>query len=150
MRKLLILSLLLFGSIPALFAQGCDWEAMKSESQDKLKPFKYYAFKVSKIIAEEDPLLKELQIPLFHEAEYRFIFHKGELPDDVKVEIWNAPANFPGRKLLFSADAGQKVIVYDPPEAHVNNRIFINYLVPSIEDGGSTSGCIVFYSGFKH
>jgi hypothetical protein len=146
-RGFLVIALLALSN--GLSAQ-CDWETMKNESQEKLKPFKYYAFKVSKIIAEDEPVLKELQIPLFHDAEYRFIFHKGGLPDNVEIEIWNAPANFPGRKMIWKGESGQDIVIWDPPETHVNNRIFINYLVPTIEDGGATSGCIVFYSGFKH
>lgn len=151
----MIRNIALFGlAVLIMSADGsCNWEDIKKDCEDLLKPYKYYAFKVSRIEFGTESQFKEIQIPLFRGSEYRFVFNTAALPEDVKIQIWNAPAEFEGRKLIYEAEKGKDLVVYDPPKTKVNNRIFINYVIPAsakTEFGESSSGCVVFYSGFKH
>ena len=132
MWRKLWLSVFVVGA--ALFISAdmpCDWEDLKKQCQNELKPYKYYAFKVSKVNFGAESLFKEIQIPLFRDSEYRFIFNTSALPEDVKIQIWNAPARFEGRKLIYEAEQGKDIIIYDPPKTRINNRIYINYVIPA-------------------
>lgn len=153
MLKLLNGSLLLLFSFALLSADvPCDWEKLKASCDSELKPYKYYAFKDTRVDFQTESSFKEVQIPLFRDSEYRFIFNTTSLPENIKIQIWNAPARFEGRKMIYEAPSDQKIIVYDPPKTRVNNRIYLNYIIPASEKtefGESSSGCVVFYSGFK-
>jgi len=132
MWRKLWLSVFVVGA--ALFISAdmpCDWEDLKKQCQNELKPYKYYAFKVSKVNFGAESQFKEIQIPLFRDSEYRFIFNTSALPEDVKIQIWNAPARFEGRKLIYEAEQGKDIIIYDPPKTRINNRIYINYVIPA-------------------
>ncbi len=151
MRNLLVIVFLSAGS----FAHGqqCDWEELKKECSKSLKPFQYYAFKTTRFGESTDEQKKELQIPIFHDSEYRLIFNTRELNGSCSVQIWNAPVNYPDRKKIFEAQSSEELIVYDPPATSVNNRIFIDYIVSSNDNSSGDSkglGCIMLYSGFKH
>ena len=153
MRRLAILSLVFISLIFIAADSPCNWEDIKKTCEAELKPFKYYAFKVSRIDFGTESQFKEVQIPLFRDSEYRFIFTTSSLPEGIKIQIWNAPSRFEGRKLIYEAPQGEDIIVYDPPKTRINNRIYLNYVIPAstkTELDQTSSGCVVFYIGFKH
>jgi outer membrane lipoprotein-sorting protein len=134
--------------LSAGFAQNhCNWEEVKNDAKKVLKPYKYYAFKITDITYGPTKKVKEVEVPLFMDTDYRFVFNTSGLPDGVEVEIYDKPQSNASRKLIYSVGADNKEFTYDPPKGTVKNRMYINYIIPASTT--SAKGCVLFYSGTK-
>lgn len=137
-------------------AQQCKWEAeVKQRCKKDLKPFNYYAFKITKIAFTNESQFKEIEVPLFHDANYRFVFNTEGLDQEIKIEIYDKPSSFAGRKKIYAGSSREKHFVFDPPKSDTHNRIYIDYIIPASDKAGAAAsadatGCVIFYSGFKN
>jgi len=157
MKNILLVFLLILGSVSG-FSQtvknSCNWnETVKKKCKNDLKPFHYYAFKITKITFSGTSQFKEVEVPLFHDAEYRFVFNTEGLHQNVKIEIYDKPASYENRTKIYSGTSSERHFVFDPPKSSTHNRIYIDYIIPansSAKSGVIDKGCVIFYSGFKH
>lgn len=157
MKNIIVAVLLVLGSISG-FSQtvnnSCNWnETVKKKCKNDLKPFHYYAFKITKITFSASSQFKEVEVPLFHDAEYRFVFNTEGLHQNVKIEIYDKPASYENRTKIYSGTSSERHFVFDPPKSSTHNRIYIDYIIPansSAKAGVIDKGCVIFYSGFKH
>ncbi|MCB0481744.1 MAG: hypothetical protein KDC83_09945 [Flavobacteriales bacterium] len=157
MKRLVILVVLAtFGmmSHAQTVKDACKWgDDLQKRCKKDLKPFSYYAFKITKITFTGESQFKEVEVPLFHSANYRFVFNTEGLSQNVRIEIYDKPANVESRKKIYTGTSNEKHFVFDPPKSSTHNRIYINYIIPA---SGNTNkneidkGCVIFYSGFKH
>lgn len=133
---------------------SCKWDdAVKKKCKHDLKPFHYYAFKITKITFSNKSQFKEVEVPLFHDANYRFVFNTEGLHQDVKIEIYDKPASNASRKKIYDGTSHERHFVYDPPKSATHNRIYIDYIIPASNNTDASvidKGCIIFYSGFKN
>lgn len=133
---------------------ACKWGSdLQKRCKKDLKPFSYYAFKITKITFTGESQFKEVEVPLFHSANYRFVFNTEGLSQDVKIEIYDKPANVETRKKIYTGTSHEKHFVFDPPKSATHNRIYINYIIPASSNTNKNEidkGCVIFYSGFKH
>jgi hypothetical protein len=133
---------------------SCKWdEEVKKKCKHDLKPFHYYAFKITKITFNSKSQFKEVEVPLFHDANYRFVFNTEGLHQDVKIEIYDKPASNSSRKKIYDGTSHERHFVYDPPKTSTHNRIYIDYIIPASNNSDETvidKGCVIFYSGFKN
>ena len=157
MRTLLVIILLGFGALGThaqTVKDACKWgDEVKKRCKRDLKPFSYYAFKITKITFTSESQFKEVEVPLFHSANYRFVFNTEGLSQDVKVEIYDKPSSSENRKKIYSGTTHERHFVFDPPKSSTHNRIYINYIVPASNNTNRNvidKGCVIFYSGFKH
>jgi len=160
MKKIAILCALMFSfaATSVVSAQqvnnSCKWgPELKKRFNKDLKPFRYYAFKITNITLSDKSQFKEVEVPLFHNANYRFVFNAEGLDQNVKIQIYDKPAKAKDRRKLYEANSSQKHFVYDPPKSDTHHRIYIDYVIPASSSAGSgtvNKGCIIFYSGFKN
>lgn len=154
MRKITIILMLFLAPVYLVQAQQCKWEAeVKQRCKKDLKPFNYYAFKITKVSFTSESQFKEIEVPLFHDANYRFVFNTEGLDQEIKIEIYDKPSSFAGRKKIYSGSSQTKHFVFDPPKSDTHNRIYIDYIIPASNKAGNAtgvSGCVIFYSGFKN
>ncbi len=133
---------------------SCKWDdAVKKKCKHDLKPFHYYAFKITKITFSNNSQFKEVEVPLFHDANYRFVFNIEGLHQDVKIEIYDKPASNSSRKKIYDGISHESHFVYDPPKSSTHNRIYIDYIIPASNNTDANvieKGCIIVYSGFKN
>lgn len=128
---------------------ACDWENVKNAAKKDLKPYQYYAFKITKITFTSTAQEKEVEVPLFMDADYRFVFNTMGLPQAVKIQIYNKPVGNPERKLIFETTSINDQFVFEPQREDAKNRIYINYSIPASKSGNADKGCVLFYSGSK-
>jgi hypothetical protein len=149
----LIACLILF--LPAVsigqstIVDACDWENVKKDAKKDLKPYQYYAFKITKITFSDAAFEKEVEVPLFMDADYRFVFNTMGLPQEIKVQIYNKPKGNPDRKMIYETTSANNQFTFDPQKGDAKNRIYINYVVPASKSGNADKGCVLFYSGSK-
>lgn len=137
-------------SLNSFSQDACNWEEMKNDVKKELKPYRYYAFKVTNFSYGNTKKLKEVEVPLFADGDYRFVFMVDGLPYPVDVEIYNKPAKNPSRTKLFSKSSGDGQFTFETQNNGDLNRIYINYIIPKNQDESvSQTGCILFYSGTK-
>tara|TARA_B110000879_G_scaffold19719_1_gene24161 strand:+ start:3960 stop:4433 length:474 start_codon:yes stop_codon:yes gene_type:complete len=157
MRNLFLVLALLCGAL-SIHAQtvrnSCKWdEEVKKKCKQDLKPFHYYAFKITKITFNSESQFKEVEVPLFHDANYRFVFNTEGLHQDVKIEIYDKPASNSSRIKVYDGTSNERHFVYDPPKNVTHNRIYIDYIIPASNNSDASvidKGCVIFYSGFKN
>lgn len=157
MKKTILAILLAFaacGIQAQTVRNSCKWDdAIKKKCKSDLKPYHYYAFKITKITFTKESQFKEVEVPLFHDANYRFVFNTEGLHQDVKIEIYDKPANNTSRKKIYDGTSHERHFVYDPPKSSTHNRIYIDYIIPASNNSDASvvdKGCVIFYSGFKN
>ena len=90
----------------------------------------------------------EIEIPLYASEKYRLLFNTKNLPVDVDIKIYNKKVGTKNRKLLYSSSEEKtdgKIFTYEPVN---KNKIYVDYILPGIEEKGVT-GCVVFLLGYK-
>ncbi|MGB0403460.1 MAG: hypothetical protein ACPGEG_05135 [Salibacteraceae bacterium] len=150
----LLISMVSFAGVSQTVKNACKWdEEVKKKCKADLKPFHYYAFKITKITFSNESQFKEVEVPLFHDAEYRFVFNTEGLHQNVKIEIYDKPASYANRNMIYSGTSNERHFVFDPPKTATHNRVYIDYIVPANNNTDGKvidKGCVIFYSGFKH
>lgn len=127
---------------------ACDQKALKDKAKKMLEPYKYDLAKVTRIVYQDKPTMKEIEVPLFIGEKYRLVFNTEALPKNVVVNCYNRDKESKKRKLMFSSkDAGadKKEFAFEYSFA---NKIFIDYDIPP-GDSAAAGGCLVFMLGYK-
>ncbi len=150
MKKILFTSMLLFSSllINQLFAQtaNCDIKALKKEGIAQLSPFYYSSAKVSKIEYQNEQLTKEIEVPLFKGEQYRMVFNRKALPQEVEIQVYDQDKSHESRKALFSSKGDNRDILYFEPEK--SKRHYVTYTIPAVTETVE-AGCLVFVLGYQ-
>lgn len=149
--NLLAFFLLLFPAATigqSTIVDACDWENVKKDAKKDLKPYQYYAFKITKISFGAADSEKEVEVPLFMDADYRFVFNTMGLPQELTVQVFNKPKGNPQRKMIFEKTSVNDQFIFEPKNEDAKNRLYINYIIPAAKNAGS-KGCVLFYSGSK-
>jgi len=146
---------LAFLLIPALtiaqsaITDACNWEDVKKDAKKSLKPYQYYAFKITKITFGQTVTEKEVEVPLFMDADYRFVFNTKGLPQEIKIQIYNKPKMHPDRKMIHETSSINDQFIFEPAKKDAKNRIYVNYVIPKSASDNIQKGCVLFYSGSK-
>lgn len=149
-KSVVFATLFLIAGSASLFAQSnCNWEEYKKDVKKELKPYRYYAFKVTSFSFGPTKKLKEVEVPLFADGDYRFVFSVEGVPVPVDVEIYDKPAKNPSRKKLYENNSENGDFTFETTNTGNLNRIYINYIIPAVTNGENTTGCVLFYSGTK-
>jgi len=127
----------------------CDVRVLKNELLKELRPdYKYDSSNINRFILESKRQGTEVQVPLFSGEKYRLLFNTAGLSTDFEIKIYDKKNGASNRNLLFSASnnqTGQNIFVYEPENP---KTIYIDYILPGVEEEGIT-GCIVFLMGYK-
>jgi len=145
----LLASVILVSTAAKIENSECDVHILKNALLQELKPdFKYDSSNTSRFILESKMQGTEIEIPLYASEKYRLLFNTASLPVDVDIKIYNKRVGSKNRKLLYSSSedkATGKIFMYEPVN---QNKIYVDYILPGIEEKGVT-GCIVFLLGYK-
>jgi hypothetical protein len=150
--KIIAISLfvLSFAFVTSAQTSNCNWEEYKKDIKKELKPYRYYAFKVTTFSYGPTKKLKEVEVPLFADGDYRFVFSVDGVSMPIEVEIYDKPAKNPSRKKIYENTTNKGDFIFETSNTGNLNRIYINYIIPATTDGSeSVTGCMLFYSGTK-
>jgi len=145
---LYLLILLTFTLVSFQNEQGCDATALKKELKTGLKPtFKYDSSKTSKFSYNKNAQGREIEVPLFINEEYIFLFNTNGLPEDIKIEIYSEKIGHKKRKLLYRLEQkeSQNIYSFKPTKSR---KMYVNYTIPGVEEEG-LRGCMVFIVGYQ-
>ena len=73
-------------------------------------------------------------------------------PVDVKVEVYDQPMGMRKNPVKIM-ESSEKQFTFELDEEYLKNRVYINYIVPALEDTEDEviqKGCIVLASGYKN
>lgn len=127
-------------------SKSCTDKSLKQEAISSLTPFHYASSKVNFISFDYKAKKQEIAVPLFKGEQYKFVFNRKGLPQNVEIEIYNHPMSANNRHKLFSSEGNtDDIITFEPKHAH---KMYINYVIPKAEQEG-TSGCIAMSLGYK-
>ncbi len=125
----------------------CDPRGLK-KAKSELAPFVYDGSKRDVLAYEKKENFYEIEVPLFIGEKYRFIFNTDQLPEPVRIEIYNKPKGKKRRELLFSNEETEAtkngLLIYEPERSR---NMYVNYTVPASEE--EKKGCIIFVAGYK-
>lgn len=133
-------------------AQSCDVTASKLKCKKELVPFRYTGMTVQRIFFRRYNQKKEVSFPLYFEAKHRFVFNTENLPQEIKVEIYDSHSTNKKRNKLASFSSDEKQFTFEPDPAMGLPFIYVNFLIPaSIADDTKSipKGCVVIMTGYE-
>lgn len=174
MKKTLT-ALALFG-FAILFAQTAsnltefkeNIASQKAEAKAELKPYRFDGSKITYFNFKTYKQVKEVEIYLFNNTDYRFSFNGKSLPNDITVEIYDKDKTQGDRILLKQFDGIQgKNVIVESSELNETyrekknskgrlKRVFVDYVitpVPGAQNKKPTMkerGAVVLVMGYKN
>jgi len=174
MKKTLTI-LALFG-FAILFAQTAsnltefkeNIASQKAEAKSQLKPFRFDGSKITYFNFKTYKQVKEVEIYLFNNTDYRFSFNGKSLPNDITIEIYDKDKTQGDRILLkqFDGIQGKNVIVEsselnDTYREKSNSkgrlkRVFVDYVITAVPGAQNKKptmkerGAVVLVMGYKN
>lgn len=140
----------------------------KVEAKKELKPFRYDGSKVTYFNFKTYKQVKEVEIYLFNNTDYRFSFNGKSLPNDVKIKIYDEDKTNPKRILLkeVSGVKGKNLIVesselnatYKSKKSGASRlkRVFVDYDIPGVTGAQNKKptmkerGAVILVMGYKN
>ncbi|WP_157454093.1 hypothetical protein [Crocinitomix catalasitica] len=140
----------------------------KAEAKSKLKAYRYDGSKITYFNFKTYKQVKEVEIYLFNETDYRFSFNGKSLPNDITVAIYDKDKSAEDRVLLkeFTNIIGDNIVV---ESSELNDsylvqknekvrlkRVYVDYIIP--ETAGAQNkeptmkerGAVVLVMGYKN
>lgn len=171
-----ILSIVAFFGFALLFAQTAsnltefkeNINNQKAEAKNELKPYRYDGSKVTYFNFKTYKQVKEVEIYLFNNTDYRFSFNGKSLPNDITVQIYDEDKTVSDRILLkeFTGLQGKNMLieskdlddVYAKKKSGASRlkRVFVDYVIPGIPDAQNNKptmkerGAVVLVMGYKN
>ena len=106
----------------------------------------------NRIVFTRSNYVKEISIPIFYDARYRFVFNTELLPKDITIRVYDRPQSEKKRNQLGEFKSSQKQFNFEPdPELGLSD-VYIDFLIPAYiaEDGSSfIKGCIILMTGYE-
>ncbi len=135
---------------------GVNDACKRSESIQAVKkemvPYRYERTTTTNVTFKNYDQVKEVAIPLFFDTKYKFVVNCEGLPFDVKVEVYDQPMGMRKNPVKIM-ESSEKQFTFELDEEYLKNRVYINYIVPALEDTEDEviqKGCIVLASGYKN
>jgi actin-related protein len=140
----------------------------KAEAKSKLKSYRYDGSKITYFNFKTYQQVKEVEIYLFNETDYRFSFNGKSLPNDITVKIYDQDKTVEDRVLLkeFTGLQGNNLTIEstelnDAYLAKKNEktrlkRVYIDYVIPNIPGAQNKQptmkerGAIILVMGYKN
>lgn len=174
MRK--TLTLLAFFGFAAIFAQTAsnltefkeNIASQKAEAKAQLKPYRFDGSKITYFNFKTYKQVKEVEIYLFNNTDYRFSFNGKSLPNDITIEIYDKEKTAADRILLKKFDGIQgKNILVESSELNSTyqgktssdlrlKRVFVDYVITAVPGANNQMptmkerGAVVLVMGYKN
>ena len=117
-----------------------------------LVPFKYTNMVTNRIVFKRFNHIKEISIPIYYDARYRFAFNTELIPKDIKIRIYDKPQTEKKREQLAEFESSQKQFNFEPDPDLGFSEVYVNFLIPAYiaEDGSSLiKGCVILMTGYE-
>lgn len=142
--------------------------SQKAEAKAQLKPYRFDGSKITYFNFKTYKQVKEVEIYLFNNTDYRFSFNGKSLPNDITVEIYDKDKTQGDRVLLksFSGIQGKNITlesselndIYQKEKGTGGRlkRVFVDYVItaiPGAENKKPTMkerGAVVLVMGYKN
>lgn len=142
--------------------------AQKAEAKAALSPYRFDGSKITYFNFKTYKQIKEVEIYLFSNTDYRFSFNGKSLPNDITVEIYDEDKTNADRILLKSfSDIQGKNTVIESAELDKSykekkgadtrlKRVFVDYIIPPITGAQNKKptmkerGAVVLVMGYKN
>ena len=147
MKKLFLASgfcLLAFG----LFAQQCKVKSIVKTCMPTLAPYQYDAYAVKEISFAAKAKKESIEFAVYSGEDYKLVFCKTELPQDVGITIYDGNPTSKNRKIVYMDESGKKdqyVCNFHPTKT---GNYYIEYEIPS-STAANQQGCFVVLIGIK-
>lgn len=174
MRK--TLTLLAFFGFAAIFAQTAsnltefkeNIASQKAEAKAQLKPYRFDGSKITYFNFKTYKQVKEVEIYLFNNTDYRFSFNGKSLPNDITIEIYDKEKTAGDRILLKKFDGIQgKNMLVESSELNQTyqsktssdlrlKRVFVDYVITAVPGANNQMptmkerGAVVLVMGYKN
>ncbi len=140
----------------------------KAEAKEVIKPYLYDGYKTTYFNYKTYKQVKEVEIYLFNNTEYRLAFNGKACPNDIIVKIYDQSKAVSDRILLkeISSVTGQSIVVQtkDLFSEYKNKggtasrlkRVFVDYEIPATAGANNANptighrGAIVLVMGYKN
>lgn len=140
----------------------------KVEAKKALKPYRYDGSKVTYFNFKTYKQVKEVEIYLFNNTDYRFSFNGKSLPNDVTIKIFDKDKTNSSRILLQeqSAVKGENLIIESADlnktyksmktDASRLKRVFVDYEIPGVPGAQNKKptmkerGAVILVMGYKN
>jgi hypothetical protein len=170
------LILIMFFSIALVFAQNISTlsefktniKQNKAEAKKSIKPYLYDGYKTTYFNYKTYKQIKEVEIYLFNNTDYKLAFNGKSAPKKVSVKIFDAPITESNRVLLAEIEdiSGENTIIttktlnesYKQKTKNDSRlkRVFVDYEIPSVSTADnknpdiSDRGAIILVLGYKN
>ncbi|MCB9224785.1 MAG: hypothetical protein H6582_11445 [Crocinitomicaceae bacterium] len=174
MKKILTITAL-FG-LALVFAQTADdltefkedIAKQKVEAKKALKPYRYDGSKVTYFNFKTYKQVKEVEIYLFNNTDYRFSFNGKSLPNDITIKIYDQDKTISDRVLLkeVSGVQGNNLLIesselnktYQSKKSGAERlkRVFVSYEIPGVPGAQNKKptmkerGAVILVMGYKN
>ena len=153
----ILLSILFLGASFYLGAQEapssyCPKGDVVIKCRKALVPFKYTNMTTNRIVFKRFNYVKEISIPIYYDARYRFVFNTELLPKDIKIRIYDKPQSEKKREQLAEFESSQKQFNFEPDAESGLYEVYVNFLIPAYiaEDGSSfIKGCFILMTSYE-
>lgn len=140
----------------------------KLEAKKALKPYRYDGSKVTYFNFKTYKQVKEVEIYLFNNTDYRFSFNGKSLPNDVTIKIYDQDKTISDRVLLKEVTGvqGNNLLVESSElnktyQAQKNDaarlkRVFVDYEIPGVPGAQNKKptmaerGAVILVMGYKN
>lgn len=140
----------------------------KVEAKKALKPYRYDGSKVTYFNFKTYKQVKEVEIYLFNNTDYRFSFNGKSLPNDVTIKIYDQDKTNSNRILLkeVSGVKGKNLLVesselnatYKSKKSGASRlkRVFVDYEIPGVPGAQNKKptmkerGAVILVMGYKN
>ena len=170
-----ILFLAFFG-VALLFAQTvsnltefkANIKSNKAEAKKAVKPYLYDGYKTTYFNYKTYKQVKEVEIYLFNNTEYRLSFNGKSCPKNVKIKIYNADRGSKKRIVLAEIEniSGKNMIIQTKDlnvaykkinsKATRLKRVFVSYEIPAAPGANNAKpkiedrGAVILVMGYKN
>ena len=140
----------------------------KVEAKKALKPYRYDGSKVTYFNFKTYKQVKEVEIYLFNNTDYRFSFNGKSLPNDVTIKIFDQDktnsnrillkevSGVKGSNLLIESSELNKTYKEKKSGASRLKRVFVDYEIPGIPGAANKKptmkerGAVILVMGYKN
>ena len=142
--------------------------AQKAEAKAQLSPYRFDGSKITYFNFKTYKQVKEVEIYLFNNTDYRFSFNGKSLPNDITIEIYDKNKTENDRVLLKTIkDVQGKNILLESAELNKIyqekkntsgrlKRVFVNYIITPVPGASNKKptmkerGAVVLVMGYKN
>ncbi len=135
--------IILFAFNFSAFGQQPSVKAIVKKNMRSLDPYQYDAYAIKDITYNKKAQSVVVEFAVFSEEEYKIVFCKTELPQELEINIYDKNPKSPTKKLIYFDESGKKDQYSCTFKPTSTGSYFIEYKVPPATAPGQKGTMIV-------